>query len=157
LDSKWIRENKMDTSGFYKVVDQLEYAPNFVDTPTVSLNREDKDTYTYPQDGWYWFESSGEAVIALADVSNTRYITKLAFYNRLLPEEAIAIDLGSIGATVPAATLRYFFNKITMANYVDLDLPELLTGLQTLEQYGILAAGRADIIINATISPVERP
>jgi hypothetical protein len=148
----------MDTSGFYKAGEQLEYAPNFVDTPLVSLTREDKDTYTYPQDGWYWFESSGEAVVALdKPITPHRYITKLAFYNRLLPEEAIAIDLGSIGATVQAATLRYFFNKITMANYVDLDLSELSTGLQTLEQFGILGAGRALVILNTPVLPNEIP
>ena len=48
----------MDTSGFYKLDgDQLLYGPNFVYGPTFTLLREDKDQYTYPVDGWYWFDS----------------------------------------------------------------------------------------------------
>lgn len=34
---------------------------NFVYSPTVTLKKEDKDTYTYPQDGWYWFDTEDEA------------------------------------------------------------------------------------------------
>ena len=34
---------------------------NFVYSPVVTLKKEDKDTYTYPQDGWYWFDTEDEA------------------------------------------------------------------------------------------------
>lgn len=36
-------------------------APNFVHTPTTSLLVEDKDTYIYPVEGWYWFDTIEEA------------------------------------------------------------------------------------------------
>jgi len=47
--------------GFYKWYGYLYYAPNFVSTPTFDLYKEQKDTYTYPFDGWYWFDSENDA------------------------------------------------------------------------------------------------
>jgi hypothetical protein len=35
--------------------------PNFVENANYSLRREIYDTYTYPIDGWYWFETDEEA------------------------------------------------------------------------------------------------
>lgn len=35
--------------------------PNAVYAPTFTLLKEDKDIYTYPTDGWYWFDSEDEA------------------------------------------------------------------------------------------------
>lgn len=34
---------------------------NFVFSPIVTLKAEDKDNFTYPQDGWYWFDTEDEA------------------------------------------------------------------------------------------------
>jgi hypothetical protein len=49
-----------DISGFYKQneIGEWEYAPNFVYAPDYTLLREDKDTYTYPVDGWSWYDNS---------------------------------------------------------------------------------------------------
>lgn len=47
-----------DTSGFYKKnVDPMIYAPGTVTSATYVLFREQKDVYTYPIDGWFWFDS----------------------------------------------------------------------------------------------------
>lgn len=47
-----------NTSGFYKLIeDQLLFAPTAVLAPEYSLMREEYNTYTYPVDGWYWFDS----------------------------------------------------------------------------------------------------
>jgi len=45
--------------GFYKQVEDGSwmYAENFVYGPDFELLKELKDTYTYPIDGWYWFET----------------------------------------------------------------------------------------------------
>lgn len=44
------------TAGFYKLEDEnWLYAPNFVYAPDYTLEKEDKDTYTYPVDGWTWY------------------------------------------------------------------------------------------------------
>jgi hypothetical protein len=54
MDDNWI-----DKSGFYKQVEDGSwmYAQHFVYGPDFELLRELKDTYTYPVDGWYWFET----------------------------------------------------------------------------------------------------
>jgi hypothetical protein len=46
-----------DTSGFYKqeLSGQWLYGPNFVYHKDYTLLREDKDSYTYPIDGWKWY------------------------------------------------------------------------------------------------------
>ena len=52
----------MDTSGFYRLRDdKLTHAPNAVRAPTYDLFRKDKDSYTYPVHGWYWFDSEEDA------------------------------------------------------------------------------------------------
>jgi hypothetical protein len=48
-----------NTSGFYKESeDGWMYAPHFVEAPNYILLIEYKDTYSYPVDGWYWFENA---------------------------------------------------------------------------------------------------
>lgn len=51
----------MDTSAFYKLDGDLLIAPNFIYSPTYTLLKEYKDTYTYPIGGWYWFNTIEEA------------------------------------------------------------------------------------------------
>lgn len=52
----------MDTSGFYKKeLFELRFAGNFVHTPNNSLIRDLSHTYTYPVDGWHWFDSAQAA------------------------------------------------------------------------------------------------
>lgn len=47
---------------FYKEDNgSLLIGENFVYSPTVTLKTEDKDNFTYPQDGWYWFDTEDEA------------------------------------------------------------------------------------------------
>ena len=47
---------------FYKEDNgSLLIGENFVYSPTVTLKAEDKDNFTYPQDGWYWFDTEDEA------------------------------------------------------------------------------------------------
>lgn len=51
-----------DTSGFYKE-DQgvLLFGPNGVLGPEYALEREFHDQYTYPINGWYWFDTEADA------------------------------------------------------------------------------------------------
>lgn len=52
----------MDTSGFYKKeLFELRFAGNFVYTPNNQLIRDLAQTYAYPVDGWYWFDSAQAA------------------------------------------------------------------------------------------------
>ena len=48
-----------DTSGFYKWDEEQQewlYGPNRITNVNYILERELKDTYTYPVDGWYWYD-----------------------------------------------------------------------------------------------------
>jgi hypothetical protein len=50
----------MNTSGFYNA-DALLRAGKFVLGPNFSLLSEQHNDYTYPMNGWYWFDSAEEA------------------------------------------------------------------------------------------------
>ena len=55
-----------DTSGFYKAEDGvLLYAPNFVSGPSFELVRELHTTYSYPVEGWMWFNNEETAIAEL--------------------------------------------------------------------------------------------
>lgn len=86
-----------------------------------------------------------------------RRITNLAFLNRFKDEEAIRIDLASIGATVEAASIRRYQSKVNAAEWVDLNLEETRRGVIGLEMVGFLAPGRASEILDAPINDSERP
>ena len=47
---------------FYKLIDEKNYIfGSEVLSAEYQLLTEDKDTYAYPVDGWYWFNSEEEA------------------------------------------------------------------------------------------------
>lgn len=49
-------------SGFYKLDnEELLYGPNFILNTNFNLYKEQKDAYTYPIDGWYWFDDENQA------------------------------------------------------------------------------------------------
>ena len=58
-----MEEEIIDTSGFYKKHEGVLLSGPTVYGPyqTFSLLKENKDQYTYPIDGWYWFDSEEEA------------------------------------------------------------------------------------------------
>lgn len=59
-------EETVDTSGFYKFDEQQQiwfFGPNKVINKDYTLERELKDTYTYPVDGWNWYDSAPEAYL----------------------------------------------------------------------------------------------
>ena len=85
-----------------------------------------------------------------------RRITNLAFISRFSDAEAIAIDLASIGATVQAASMRRYLNKTNAATYIDLDRADTRAGVLALESAGILASGRALVILDTEPTEEER-
>ena len=57
-----MEEENIDTSGFYKQFEgQLLYGPSAILHKDFQLKKENKDEYTYPVDGWHWFDSEQEA------------------------------------------------------------------------------------------------
>ena len=45
----------MSTAGFYN--SDGTWGPNKITSPTFELLKELKDTYTYPYEGWSWYDS----------------------------------------------------------------------------------------------------
>jgi hypothetical protein len=61
-----MEEEILDTSGFYKNDNgAILFGPNFVLNANYELRRETHEQHNYPVDGWFWFDSEKEAVIAL--------------------------------------------------------------------------------------------
>jgi hypothetical protein len=71
--------------------------------------------------------------------------------NRFSDGEAIALDLASIGSTVNTAAIRRYKEKIMAATFIDLDREDTRAGVMALESLGLLAVGRALIILDSAI------
>lgn len=91
-----------------------------------------------------------------------RLITKLAFRNRFTPSEKVAIEIAqidnpqaSIAARSQAASLRASQTDSLAAEHINLDRPDTRAGVQQLEAAGLLASGRALIILDAPIQAHE--
>lgn len=54
---------------FKRINEDIITAPNFVHAPKFSLKSEDHDSYTYPQDGWYWFDNLNQAMVFFSSQS----------------------------------------------------------------------------------------
>ncbi len=88
-------------------------------------------------------------------------ITKLAFRNRFTQSEKVAIEIASLDvATAPmaqrqmAAALRAYQADVATATFIDLKRADTRAGVQALESYGLLPAGRATVILD-TIPTAE--
>ena len=86
-----------------------------------------------------------------------RLISNKAFLSRFTDDEAIDIDLASIGATREAAAVRRYLSKVNAAQHIDLADDETRDGVQALEAAGLLQPGRALVILDAPIEPKELP
>jgi len=96
--------------------------------------------------------------------NNSIGITRLAFRNRFLQPEKVAIEMAALdnpAASMPqrqmAAALRAYLADVNAATFIDLDRPDTRAGVEFLESVGLLAVGRATVILDAEIQPEERP
>ena len=65
-------ETEKNWPWFYKKDgENLLYWPNKVWNKDFELLKEKKDEYTYPVDGWYWFENEDEAKEFLGIIEET--------------------------------------------------------------------------------------
>ena len=87
-------------------------------------------------------------------------ITKFAFRARFAYDEKIAIELagldnpnGNQQARGRSAALRVYQQDIVVATFVDLKRPDVRAGVQSLEDAGLLAPGRAAVILDTP--PIE--
>ena len=83
---------------FYKKTeDELLVAPNFVSGPGFDLRAEEKDSYQFPVDGWYWFDNLDLALAGLQQPTAIEAVTmrqaRLALHAKgLLTVVVSAID-----------------------------------------------------------------
>lgn len=89
-------------------------------------------------------------------------ITKLAFRNRFTQSEKVAIEIASLDnpaqsmqARAQAAALRASQQDVAVATFIDLTRPDTRAGVQALEAAGLLAAGRAAVILDTPPSAEE--
>lgn len=97
------------------------------------------------------------------NVPELRYTTKLAFRNRFTTKEKVMIELaGAYNPADPiqkqqlAATVRVSNADIASSTYIDLDRPDTRAGVKSMEEFGLLAAGRADEILDSPVQDFER-
>lgn len=108
-------------------------------------------------------QSTLDEWIAANSAANTKTkLTVLAFRNRFTQAEKVAIDLSSIddpAAPMPqrqmSALLRVFMADLHAASFVDVSRPDTRAGVQQLEHYGIIAAGRAAQILDTPPTAIE--
>ena len=93
-----------------------------------------------------------------------RHITVLAFRNRFTLHEKVMLSLASIDdPSAPledrmnAACLRIAEKDADTAAFIDLNRPDTIAGVRLYETLGVIAAGRADEILNSPILDIERP
>lgn len=93
-----------------------------------------------------------------------RVVSVLGFRRRFTPEEKAAIEWAAVdrpeqpeAARMQAASLRATLADQAAAQFIDLEDPATVRGVQGLEALGILAAGRATEIFTAPIQPEELP
>lgn len=98
-----------------------------------------------------------------------RWVTRLAFWNRMTQPERIGVDLASERPVqevdeLPAdfeirrsnaAALRDMRAQLDSATYIDLTRTDTREGVQTLEAMGLLGVGRAVDILDGSITDHE--
>lgn len=156
------------SAGFYKsVIGQgILYAPSFVHAPGYSLFADEIASYTFPVDGWYWFDSqtAAESSFITSIAPPTTAITKLAFRQRFFAFERVTMEIAqldnpnaSMQARQLAAALRSSNADLAASKYVDLGRADTQRGVQALESSQIIGVGRAAEILDAPIQISERP
>lgn len=83
-----------------------------------------------------------------------RVLTKLEYRNLFTLAERIAIDNFAVNPALTdtqKATLASVHNDFSFADVIDLDNTFAIQGTELLEQYGLIAAGRAAQILATTL------
>lgn len=98
----------------------------------------------------------------VAEVVSTR-ITKLAFRNRFSQAEKVALEIAaldnpaaSMQARTQAAALRVSQLDVAAATFIDLQRSDTRAGVLSLEVAGLLAPGRAAVILDTPPTDTER-
>jgi hypothetical protein len=91
-------------------------------------------------------------------------VTRLSFRNRFTQAEKVALELAALddpAATMAqrqqAAAIRVHLADVAASTFIDLGRDDTRAGVQALETGGLIGAGRALEILDATVEAHERP
>ncbi len=90
--------------------------------------------------------TTSDADYLLNAAPSPRLVTKLAFRRRFTLAERVAMDAAPTNPAIAPefqSILRTMAKDLELAQEIDLDDPDVIAGLDLLEQLGIIAAGRA--------------
>lgn len=100
---------------------------------------------------------------APAPAPTSAKITKLAFRQRFTQQEKATMEIAALdNPAAPieqralSATLRANEKDVQAATYIDLMRADTRAGVMALEQYGMLATGRAAVILDTPPTEEER-
>lgn len=124
-----------------------EFAPNI---KMVSVENADP----IPSAGWHYKETPEGVYFTEPAPEVVDYGTKITHYamrKRFTFEERVAIETASDSDK----SVKTLLKDMDSAKFIDLSISEINQGIQMLEQKGLLAAGRADEIINKPVQEHE--
>ena len=116
---------------FYKFENGSLLSGELVTSPSFILVAEDKDTYTYPVQGWHWFDTEEEAQVLFTNLDakqQLEYDLKQFAAEKDIDVEEIAILLNSSNAEWVAEAQHYvqLHDASWQAFYNNEPLPELV-------------------------------
>lgn len=144
------------------VVHVLQVDPATIWGPeTAALYRECPDEVEV---GWMDDGTTFTAPPPAPEPGEDHRITRLAFRNRFLPAEKVALELASLDNPAgtllerqQAGALRAYLADVAAATFVDLSRADTRAGVRYLETKTLIASGRAAAILDGPIQPEERP
>lgn len=111
-----------------------------------------------------WSLTESEPEPSAPPVAPSRVLTVLAFRQRFTMAEKTAIELASQDSPSAtseerhqAAALRAYLGDLAVATFVDLARADTIAGVNQLEAFGVLTAGRAEQILTTPAAPHEQP
>lgn len=91
-----------------------------------------------------------------------RWITKLAFENRFTVMESAAIRVAAVidpnadqQTKMQSGIVQVLLDRASKATYIDLDRDDTKQSVNQLEAMNLIGAGRAAVILNSPIEPIE--
>ena len=88
------------SAGFYRFADRLSYATSAVYAPNITLLAGDRETYAFPVEGWYWFDSLLEAE-QFFSVNGAAASQWVQFGTTVMADPAVNAMLGALFQSAP--------------------------------------------------------
>lgn len=119
---------------------------------------EDPDYVEYVN----WVAAGNAPTEVSVPIMQATKITRFAFRSRFSATEKVTLEFAMMDDPNSsqqqrqiAAMLRVFMKDLDNAQFVVLDRPDIVQGIQMLVQLGVLTADRADEILTSPVQPDE--